>query len=64
MIIRIKSVTDYVLLGQLDSLKNVKKDVTEMRKGSECGMGFTNWQDFMVGDTIQSYEEIREKRKL
>lgn len=35
-----------------------------MRKGTECGMGFTNWQDFMVGDTIQSYEEIREKRKL
>ena len=27
-------------VGIINSLKNVKKDVQEMRKGSECGMGF------------------------
>ena len=48
----------------LDSLKNVKKDVTEMRKGTECGMAFENWEDFQVGDQIQSYAEIKEKRSL
>ncbi|KUJ10740.1 initiation factor 2 [Mollisia scopiformis] len=50
--------------GTLASLKNVKKDVPEMRKGSECGMGFDDWFDFQVGDQVQSYEEIHEKRYL
>jgi translation initiation factor IF-2 len=48
----------------LDSLKNVKKDVTEMRKGSECGMGFQGWEDFQEGDQIQSFDEKHEKRPL
>lgn len=52
------------LLGTFSSLKNVKKDVTEMRKGTECGMSFENWQDFKVGDQVQTYEEISEKRAL
>jgi translation initiation factor IF-2 len=42
----------------------VKKDVMEMRKGSECGMGFEDWHDFKVGDQVQSYEEKEEKRSL
>jgi translation initiation factor IF-2 len=42
----------------------VKKDVTEMLKGSECGMGFENWEDFAVGDIAQCFEEWEEKRKL
>lgn len=50
--------------GTLASLKNVKKDVTEMRKGNECGMGFENWTDFKQGDQVQSYEETSEKRTL
>jgi translation initiation factor IF-2 len=45
-------------------LKNVKKDVQEMRKGTECGMGFENWEGFEVGDVAQTYEEISEKRRL
>ncbi|OAX79651.1 translation initiation factor IF-2 [Emergomyces africanus] len=31
--------------GTITSLKNVKKDVTEMRKGTECGIAFENWND-------------------
>lgn len=62
--IRVSRDNQLVFDGKLSSLKNVKKDVDEMRKGSECGMGFENWSDFMVGDTIQCYREIREKRKL
>jgi translation initiation factor IF-2 len=45
-------------------LRNVKKDVTEMRKDTECGIAFENWTDFAVGDQIQCYEEISEKRSL
>ncbi|KAI9680134.1 MAG: hypothetical protein M1829_001371 [Trizodia sp. TS-e1964] len=50
--------------GTLDSLKNVKKDVAEMRKGNECGMGFTDWTDFKIGDQVQTYETIIEPRTL
>ncbi|KMU89946.1 translation initiation factor IF-2 [Coccidioides immitis H538.4] len=55
---------DVVYDGTISSLKNVKKDVTEMRKGTECGMAFENWTEFQVGDQVQTYEEIREKRHL
>lgn len=51
-------------IGALSSLKNVKKDVLEMKKGSECGLGFQDWTDFKVGDLVQSYEEKQEKRYL
>lgn len=51
-------------LGMLDSLKNVKKDVTEMRKGSECGIGFQGWEEFQEGDQVQSYDDKYEKRTL
>ncbi|CAI4214634.1 unnamed protein product [Parascedosporium putredinis] len=50
--------------GKLESLKHGKKDVTEMRKGSECGMGCIDFQDLQAGDQIQAYEEVREKRTL
>ncbi|KFY22485.1 hypothetical protein V493_06565 [Pseudogymnoascus sp. VKM F-4281 (FW-2241)] len=50
--------------GDLESLKNVKKDVAEARKGGECGMGFEGWDGFEVGDQVQSYEVKEEKRFL
>ncbi|PBP20001.1 elongation factor Tu [Diplocarpon rosae] len=50
--------------GTIASLKNVKKDVAEMKSGSECGIGFTDWFDFQVGDRVQAYEEKEEKRYL
>ncbi|PLN81303.1 initiation factor 2 [Aspergillus taichungensis] len=50
--------------GAISSLKNVKKDVTEMRKDTECGIGFEEWTEFAVGDRVQCYEEVFEKRYL
>lgn len=35
-----------------------------MKKGTECGLAFEEWADFIVGDQIQCYEEISEKRHL
>jgi translation initiation factor IF-2 len=51
-------------IGTLDSLKNAKKDINEMRKGGECGMGFEDWDNFQVGDQVQCYEENVERRFL
>lgn len=50
--------------GMLESLRNLQKDVTEMRKGSECGIGFEGWGDFQVGDVVQCYDETFEPRSL
>ncbi|KAJ2968848.1 hypothetical protein NUW58_g10128 [Xylaria curta] len=50
--------------GRLETLKHVKKDVMEMRKGTECGIGFEEFQNLEVGDQIQAYEEVRTARKL
>jgi translation initiation factor IF-2 len=45
-------------------LKSEKKDVTEMKKDTECGISFDNWESFEVGDKIQTFTEIEEERKL
>ncbi|EAL88363.1 translation initiation factor 2 [Aspergillus fumigatus Af293] len=62
--VRVLRGQDTIYDGTIASLKNVKKDVTEMRKDTECGIGFDGWTDFAVGDHIQCYEEIYEKRYL
>ncbi|KAK3065618.1 hypothetical protein LTS18_002615 [Coniosporium uncinatum] len=55
---------DVVFTGKLSSLKNRKKEVTEMRKDTECGMAFEDWEGFEVGDQVQCFDEISEKRQL
>jgi translation initiation factor IF-2 len=50
--------------GVINSLKSQKKDVEQMRKDTECGIGFADWEDFKVGDRIQCYEEKSERRTL
>ena len=50
--------------GTVASLRNVKKDVTEMRKGTECGVGFEGWVGMKVGDVVACFEEVSERRRL
>jgi len=50
--------------GSLDSLKQIKKDIVEARKGLECGMSLTNFTDFREGDRIQTYEVIERPGQL
>ncbi|CAG8563718.1 963_t:CDS:10 [Cetraspora pellucida] len=40
--------------GPLESLKHLKKDVTEAKKGLECGISFEGFTDFKEGDVIHS----------
>lgn len=44
--------------GPLDTLRQAKKDATEVRKGSECGLSFTHFKDLKEGDFIQMYHEV------
>lgn len=48
--------------GKLETLKHLKKDVMEVKKGTECGFGFEEFQDFKVGDQVQAYEKVETPR--
>jgi translation initiation factor IF-2 len=50
--------------GQLETLKNVKKDIDEAGKGLECGMSFIDFQDFQPDDIVQSYVMIEKEQTL
>ncbi|KAJ4986866.1 translation initiation factor IF-2 [Stagonosporopsis vannaccii] len=50
--------------GVIDNIKNQKKDVESMRKDTECGISFKDWEDFKIGDRIQTYEETTQPRTL
>ncbi|BFZ59032.1 translation initiation factor IF-2 [Saitoella coloradoensis] len=56
-LVRILRNREEIWSGRLDELKNVKKDVTKMPKGSECGMSFEDFFDFKEGDQVQCYTE-------
>lgn len=46
--------------GNLDSLRHIREDASEISAGMECGISFGNYNDFHEGDLIQSYvlEEV------
>lgn len=50
--------------GELSSLKHFKDDVREIKAGNECGLSFEKFQDFKVGDVIEAYEILKEKKTL
>ncbi len=41
--------------GEIDSLKRHQDDVTEVRKGFECGVGIRGFSEFEEGDVLESY---------
>ena len=62
----IRVIRDGVVIyeGEIDSLKRFKEDVKEVQSGYECGLSVENFNDIKVGDEIESYEIVEEKRKL
>jgi translation initiation factor IF-2 len=50
--------------GQLESLRRFKDDVSEVRAGTECGIGVRNYNDVKVGDQIECYERTEIVRKV
>ena len=50
--------------GELESLRRYKDDVTEVRAGTECGIGVRNYNDVREGDQIEVYERVEVARTL
>jgi translation initiation factor IF-2 len=50
--------------GALESLKRFKDDVSEVRAGTECGIGVKNYQDVRVGDQIECFARVEIARTV
>ncbi|MDZ7316973.1 MAG: translation initiation factor IF-2 [candidate division KSB1 bacterium] len=50
--------------GSIASLKRFKDDVREVQAGFECGLCIDKFSDIKVGDIIEAYEVVEEKRSL
>lgn len=62
--IRVLRNGEIIYTGGLSSLKHVKHDISEAKKGTECGLAFNNWDKFEEGDKIEAYEETEIPRYL
>ena len=50
--------------GILDSLRRFKDEAKEVKSGTECGIGISNYSDIKIGDKIEVFEREEIKRKL
>jgi translation initiation factor IF-2 len=50
--------------GSIQSLKRQKDDIKEVKEGFECGITLANFDDIRVGDHIEAFEVIIEKKTL
>jgi translation initiation factor IF-2 len=41
--------------GKIGSLRRFKEDVSEVKSGFECGIGFEKFSDIKIGDIIEAY---------
>ncbi|WP_282043933.1 translation initiation factor IF-2 [Winogradskyella flava] len=50
--------------GELAALKRFKDDVKEVAKGYDCGMQIKGFNDIIIGDIIEAFQEVEVKKKL
>ena len=63
---KIRIIRDGIVVhdGELTSLKRFKDDVKEVAKGYDCGLQIKNYNDIVMGDSIEAYQEVAVKKKL
>lgn len=63
---KIRIIRDHTVIyeGELASLKRFKDDVQEVKFGYECGLSVKNFNDILVGDVIENFEQREIKRTL
>lgn len=47
---------DLVFEGELETLRRIKNDVSEVNAGTECGIKIKNFNDIEIGDILEAYE--------
>ena len=62
--IRVLRESVVIFEGALESLRRFKDEASEVRAGTECGIGVKNYQDVRVGDQIECYSRVEVARTL
>ena len=60
--IRVMRNDEEITKVKLDSLKREKDDAKEVKEGYECGIKLENFNDIQIGDMLECYELVEEKR--
>ena len=50
--------------GELDSLRRFKDDVSEVKSGTECGVGIKNYKDIRPGDKVEVFDRKEEAQSI
>jgi len=50
--------------GNIATLRHFKDEAREVKAGFDCGIALEGFQDFEVGDVLEVYEVVEEKRSL
>lgn len=60
---KVRIIRDSVVIydGEINSIQREKDSVKEVKKGLECGITITNFNDIKVGDIIEAYEMVEKK---
>lgn len=63
---RVRLVRDGVVLwdGRIATLRHFKDEAREVKAGMDCGVALEGYQDFLVGDLLEVYDVVEEKRSL
>ena len=59
--IRVVRDSSVIYDGEINSIQREKDTVKEVKKGFECGITITNFNDLKVGDVIEAYEMVEKK---
>lgn len=63
---RVRLIRDGIVMytGTISALKRFKDDVSEVKNNYECGISLKGYNDILVGDQIEAFEEKEVKRTL
>jgi translation initiation factor IF-2 len=53
-----------LIIGKISTLKHLKKEVDEIRKGMDCGISLDGFDDIKEGDEIVTYKTFEVPREL
>jgi translation initiation factor IF-2 len=62
--IRVLRESVVIFEGALESLRRFKDEASEVRAGTECGIGVKNYQDVRVGDQIECFSRVEVARTI
>ena len=54
---------DLVFEGEIETLRRIKNDVSEVNAGTECGIKIKNFNSIEVGDVLEVYESKLKERQ-